>query len=151
MAQVRPFPLRWKSLIQNSSIVPFKAQIVAGFVSFGVLHIPENKLAPWQWYMLITGIVTLFIAVSFWLVPSTYSGVAASTKKRMSARFLFPDNPQTAWFLTPEEKILAVKRIKSNNSGIENKTFKKEQCVLFHYMPVIIVIETHIATGKQDA
>lgn len=36
------------------------------FVSFGVSHIPKNALEPWQWYMLITGILTLIIAVEFW-------------------------------------------------------------------------------------
>jgi hypothetical protein len=44
-------------------------------------------------------------------------------------RFLFPDSPTNAWFLTPEERIKAVMRIKENQTGVENKTFKKEQFV----------------------
>ncbi|KAF8318444.1 MFS general substrate transporter, partial [Clavulina sp. PMI_390] len=63
------------------------AQIVAGLLSFGVLHFPQNALAPWQWYMIITGALTLILAGCFW--------------------FMFPDNPQTAWFFSHEEKILA--------------------------------------------
>jgi hypothetical protein len=40
---------------------------------------------------------------------------------------LFPDSPLHANFLTPEERAQAVLRIKDNNSGIENKLFKKHQ------------------------
>ncbi|KAF9520827.1 hypothetical protein BS47DRAFT_1370309 [Hydnum rufescens UP504] len=83
------------------------AQIVAGLVTFGLVHIKHSPLAPWQWYLLITGILTLCIAVLFW--------------------FFFPDNPQTAWFLTPEERTIAIKRIRSNQSGVENKHFKLGQ------------------------
>jgi MFS transporter, ACS family, allantoate permease len=44
-------------------------------------------------------------------------------------RFLFPDSPTNAWFLTKEERALAVSRIKNNQAGVENKHFKKEQLV----------------------
>src|ERR1700761_9294382 len=36
-------------------------------------------------------------------------------------RFFFPDSPTTAYFLTVEERILAVERIKVNQAGTENK------------------------------
>ena len=45
-------------------------------------------------------------------------------------RFLFPDSPANAWFLTPEERIIAVERIKVNQAGVENKHFKMEQYVM---------------------
>jgi hypothetical protein len=45
-------------------------------------------------------------------------------------RFFFPDSPTTARFLTPEERVSAIRRIQANQSGVENKHFKKEQCVL---------------------
>ncbi|KAJ7615528.1 MFS general substrate transporter [Roridomyces roridus] len=83
------------------------AQIASGFISFGTLHITTDKFQPWQWLMIITGGLTLITAVCFW--------------------FFFPDSPTTAWFLTPEERILAVMRIKENRTGVENKRFKKEQ------------------------
>ena len=57
--------------------------------------------------MIITGVITLIVAVLFW--------------------FLFPDSPTNAWFLTPEERVLAVERIKVNQAGVENKHFKREQ------------------------
>ncbi|KAK7684372.1 hypothetical protein QCA50_012319 [Cerrena zonata] len=83
------------------------AQIISGFISFGTLHIKTAGFEPWQWLMIITGTLTLFTALAYW--------------------FLFPDSPTNAWFLTPEERIKAVARIKDNQTGIENKHFKIDQ------------------------
>ena len=59
--------------------------------------------------MIITGSITVVTAVLYW--------------------FFFPDSPADAWFLTPEGRIKAVLRIKENQTGVENKTFKKEQMI----------------------
>ncbi|KAJ7926956.1 major facilitator superfamily domain-containing protein [Mycena leptocephala] len=83
------------------------AQIIAGFISFGTLHIKTDRFEPWQWLMIITGILTFITSVSFW--------------------FFFPDSPTSAWFLTPHERTIAVMRIKVNQTGVENKVFKKAQ------------------------
>ncbi|KAG6902417.1 hypothetical protein C0995_000343 [Termitomyces sp. Mi166 len=83
--------------------------IITGFISFGTLHIKTGKFEPWQWLMIITGIITLITATAFW--------------------FLFPDSPTNAWFLTKEERVIAIQRIKVNQTGIENKHFKKEQMI----------------------
>ncbi|KAG0706185.1 membrane transporter [Suillus ampliporus] len=85
------------------------AQVISGFVSFGTLYINTKGFEPWQWLMIMTGITTLLIAVSFW--------------------FLFPDSPTNAWFLTPDERVKAVQRIKENQTGVENKHFKTEQMI----------------------
>jgi hypothetical protein len=42
-------------------------------------------------------------------------------------RFIFPDSPLNAWFLTAEERIIAVSRLRVNQTGIENKHFKRDQ------------------------
>ena len=42
-------------------------------------------------------------------------------------RFFFPDSPTTAYFLTPEERVQAVQRIKINQAGVENKYWKRQQ------------------------
>ncbi|KII89198.1 hypothetical protein PLICRDRAFT_599098 [Plicaturopsis crispa FD-325 SS-3] len=85
------------------------AVIFLGFVSFGVLHTNTKNFMPWQWLMVITGIITLFTSVLFW--------------------FFFPDSPATAYFLTPEERVAAVLRIKVNQTGVENKHWKREQFI----------------------
>ncbi|KAG1826874.1 MFS general substrate transporter [Suillus subaureus] len=83
------------------------AVIILGFISFGLLHTHTTSFMPWQWLMIITGTVTLITSVLFWL--------------------FFPDSPTTARFLTPEERVAAIRRIQENQSGVENKRFKKEQ------------------------
>lgn len=40
---------------------------------------------------------------------------------------ILPDNPMSAWWLTKEEKVLAVERIRSNQQAAENKVFKVYQ------------------------
>ncbi|KAG1740652.1 MFS general substrate transporter [Suillus lakei] len=85
------------------------AQVISGFISFGVLHIKTKGFQPWQWLMVITAIITIIVAVSFW--------------------FLFPDSPTNAWFLTPDERVKAVQRIKENQTGVENKRFKMDQMI----------------------
>ncbi|KAF9255327.1 MFS general substrate transporter [Marasmius fiardii PR-910] len=92
------------------------AQIISGFISYGSLHIQTKGFQPWQWMtradrlMIICGTLTLICAILFW--------------------FLFPDSPTNAWFLTMRERALAIKRIKKENqTGVENKHFKKEQMI----------------------
>ncbi|KAJ7851188.1 MFS general substrate transporter [Mycena leptocephala] len=74
---------------------------------FGTLHIKTSGFEPWQWLMIITGILTFIISLLFW--------------------FLFPDSPTNAWFLTPEERVVAVMRLMENQTGVESKRFKKGQ------------------------
>ncbi|KAG9318595.1 major facilitator superfamily domain-containing protein [Chiua virens] len=83
------------------------AVIILGFVAYGVLHTHTSHFMPWQWLMIITGGITLLTSLLFW--------------------FFFPDSPTNAWFLTPQERIAAVQRIKVNQAGVENKLFKIEQ------------------------
>jgi len=59
--------------------------------------------------MVITGTVTLLTAVAFWYVQVTkLLGWSVPSKNR----FLFPDSPTTAWFLTMDERAKAILRIR---------------------------------------
>ncbi|KAG1763322.1 MFS general substrate transporter [Suillus occidentalis] len=89
--------------------VGYWSQVISGFISFGVLHIKTTGFEPWQWLMIITATMTMILAISFW--------------------FLFPDSPTNAWFLTPDERVKAVQRLKENQTGVENKHFKMEQMI----------------------
>ena len=42
------------------------AIVVLGFVSFGVLHTHTGNFHAWQWLMIITGLITLITAITFW-------------------------------------------------------------------------------------
>ncbi|KAL7893525.1 MFS general substrate transporter [Trichoderma sp. SZMC 28014] len=83
--------------------------ITSGFLSYGVLWINTGSFHPWKWLMVITGVITIVFGILVYL--------------------LFPDSPLHATFLTYEERAQAVLRIKENNSGIENKHFKKHQFI----------------------
>jgi MFS transporter, ACS family, allantoate permease len=85
------------------------AQIIAGFIGFAVLHVKSDTIEAWQWLMIVTGALTFLLGIFFW--------------------FFFPDSPTNAWFLSKEDKELAVRRIKANQTGVENKVFKKEQMI----------------------
>ncbi|CAE6506910.1 unnamed protein product [Rhizoctonia solani] len=86
------------------------ALITSGFLAFGVAHSePNGKPARWQLLMIIYTGLTLIVGVWFLL--------------------LFPDSPVKARFLTKDEKVKAVRRIQSNQSGIETKSWKHEQAV----------------------
>ncbi|KAF5386907.1 hypothetical protein D9615_001594 [Tricholomella constricta] len=101
--------------------------IFLGLIAFGLIHskvgilesrvplsiltnlIQTSNFQPWQWLMIITGLVTLLVSVTFW--------------------FFFPDSPVSARFLTTEERAKAVQRIKVNQAGIENKHWKRDQFI----------------------
>lgn len=84
------------------------AQVVSGFISFGVFHIsPSAKPNQWQWLMIVTAVLTLVCGAIFLL--------------------FFPDNPSNARFLTTEEKVKVVRRVRGNQNGIETKKWKKDQ------------------------
>ncbi|KAH7137915.1 allantoate permease [Dendryphion nanum] len=94
-------PCMW--MIGNSS------PITSGLLSYGVLWIDTGSFAPWKWFMVITGGLTVLFGAAVW--------------------FFFPDSPLTASFLTMEERAQAVLRISSNHSGIEQKRFKRYQFI----------------------
>ncbi|EJD04818.1 membrane transporter, partial [Fomitiporia mediterranea MF3/22] len=85
------------------------AEVITGFLAFGSLHIHTPSFEPWRWLMIICGIITLITGICYW--------------------FFYPDSPTNAWFLTREERVIAVNRIKENQAGVENKHFKKEQVI----------------------
>ncbi|GHJ87948.1 hypothetical protein NliqN6_4350 [Naganishia liquefaciens] len=86
------------------------AQIVSGLLSYAVLQIGlDNAFKPWRVFFLLTGGMTLVVALAYWI--------------------WFPDSPMTAKFLTEDEKIMAIERIRENKTGVENKTWKKDQFV----------------------
>ncbi|KAK4950464.1 hypothetical protein LTR10_011446 [Elasticomyces elasticus] len=94
-------PCMWA--IGNSS------PITSELLSYGVLWIDTGDFAPWRWFYVITGLLTIIFATAVW--------------------FLLPNNPLTAHFLSPVERAHAVVRIKSNHSGIEQKHFKRYQFI----------------------
>lgn len=83
------------------------APLVTGFLSYGLLY-AEGPVLPWKLLHIVTGGLTLFLAVWVW--------------------FEYPSNPAEARFLTLEEKIHVIRRVHAaQQSSIEQKRFKREQ------------------------
>lgn len=86
------------------------AQIISGFIAFGVAHSDSSKdPGQWQILMIIYSGLSLVIGIVIW--------------------FRFPDSPVTARFLSDNEKVKAIRRIRSNQSGIETKVWKRDQAI----------------------
>ncbi|KAJ7582199.1 major facilitator superfamily domain-containing protein [Mycena floridula] len=96
--------------------------LVGSYVSTGIAAISPTAPGPekWQYIFYILGAVTLaWTAVVY---------------------FLLSDSPSRARFLTPEERILAVKRVASNQIGIKNKNFKKDQIYISFMDPKTLIL-----------
>lgn len=88
--------------------------IVESYISMGISKLPEGISPPkWQLVFYILGGISCFWGVVIF--------------------FFLPDNPSTASFLTPRERIIAVARVAGNGTGIKNKHFEKKQAWLAFY------------------
>ncbi len=86
------------------------AQIFGGLVAYGISTGATKhhwSFEPWKAVFLLIGGITTLAGCIF--------------------LFLMPDNQLNARFLTPEERIMAVERIRKNQQGVGNKHFKMYQ------------------------
>lgn len=58
-----------------------------------------------------------------------------------------PDSPVNAWTLTQEERIASLERVRDDQGGTENRTFKKEQVIetLLDIRTWLIVLATMLS------
>jgi len=86
------------------------AQIVGGLVAYGI-SVGTKKhgasIAPWKILFLVIGMITAAIGSIF--------------------LYFMPDNQLNARFLNPNERLMAVERIRTNQQGVGNKHFKMYQ------------------------
>ena len=81
--------------------------IIGALSSFGFQHYSSDKFTSWQIMFLLFGLITIAVGILVVLI--------------------MPDNPMQAKFLTREEKIWAIERLRGNQTGIENKHMKIHQ------------------------
>lgn len=79
-------------------------QIVGGLLSFAFQHIEHEAIAGWRVMFIVLGFVTVIIGLA-------------------TALFL-PDTPMKAKFLSEDDKIMLLKHVSVNQTGIENKRFQ---------------------------
>jgi hypothetical protein len=82
---------------------------VGGLLAFGVSYFTNGPIKNWQLLFLVLGLAT--VVWSFFI-----------------ALFL-PDSPMKAKCYTEEEKKLMIERVRENETGIQNKKYKRYQVV----------------------
>ncbi|KAJ5630798.1 uncharacterized protein N7484_010898 [Penicillium longicatenatum] len=80
--------------------------IFGNLIAAGIIHI-NSKLASWQWLFIIFGIITFLFGIVMLL--------------------RLPDSPTDAKFLTEEERVIAVERLKDNKAGFKNNEIDRGQ------------------------
>lgn len=85
------------------------AIVVGGVLAYGIGQIHTGHLASWKWLYLITASLSVVWSVILF--------------------FILPESQVTASCLSENEKRIAIEMVRSNNTGIYNKTFKKEQLI----------------------
>lgn len=84
--------------------------LLGGGIAYGLAHHADSlTIESWRVLFIITGLLTIVFGVIFY--------------------FYVPENPTKAWFLTEEEKLYQVQRIRSNQQGFGNRNFKKYQMI----------------------
>lgn len=85
------------------------AVMAGSLISYGFQHYVGSRFNNWQIMFLVVGVVTVAAGVVVIL--------------------FLPDNPMSSSRLSHAEKVMAVERLRENNTGIENKHFKFYQFV----------------------
>ncbi|KAI0810134.1 major facilitator superfamily domain-containing protein [Xylaria sp. FL0064] len=97
------------------------AGIIGSYVSLGIANLPEN-VTPERWqiiFYILGGITTLWAPVVW---------------------FVLADTPSNAKFLNHREKLIAVKRVAGNETGIKNKYLDMKQVWLVFRDPKAIIL-----------
>lgn len=84
-------------------------QIVGGLLAYCFSLITTGPLKSWQWIFLVYGVVSVFFGV--------FVG------------WYMPDSPMRAKCWSEEDKHLMIERVRDNQTGVQNRTFKKDQFI----------------------
>ncbi|KAL1629887.1 hypothetical protein SLS56_005156 [Neofusicoccum ribis] len=83
--------------------------LVGGLIAYGISHVKDAPIYSWQLLFMVLGLVTV-----------VWSGFIA---------WYLPDSPMKAKCYDEEEKRLMFARVRGNQTGMQNKHFKKHQLV----------------------
>ncbi|KAH9234580.1 hypothetical protein K456DRAFT_1835442 [Colletotrichum gloeosporioides 23] len=99
--------------------------IIGSYISMGVSKLPADlKPERWELIFFMLGGVTCVWSLVIW--------------------FLLPDSPSNAFFLNHRERLVAVKRVSENETGIKNKAFDKKQALLGSVDPKTLLLFTSV-------
>jgi len=95
--------------------------IIGSYISMGVSTLPaDTKPERWELIFFALGGATCLWAIVVWI--------------------LLPDSPSNARFLNHRERLVAVKRVAGNETGIKNKSFDKSQIKLGFLDPKMLLL-----------
>jgi MFS family permease len=80
--------------------------ILGGALNYGFAQITSGSLKRWQYIYLLAGCLTLLFGIFC---------------------FFMPNSPVTAWFLTEDERFVAVERLRYGQTGVRCTKFKWSQ------------------------
>ncbi|KAK7680293.1 hypothetical protein QCA50_016533 [Cerrena zonata] len=92
--------------------------MVGSLLAWGLGHI-DGALKPYQTIFLFVGLLTVALSPIVW--------------------FILPDSPTKAKFLSHEEKIIAVERLRANNMGTETKVWKWN-----HVLELVLDVKSYL-------
>ena len=105
------------------------AGIFGSLIAYGFTHHGHGyHLAPWRIIYLFTGLLTIISGVVFLVI--------------------IPDSPLNAWWLDKSNRQLAIERIRINQQGIGNKTFKLYQLKEALFDPIVWAFVFLALTGE---
>ncbi|CAI5758690.1 unnamed protein product [Candida verbasci] len=111
--------------------------ILGSAIAYGLLKNDGSYSLPaWKLVFVVTGCLTIFLG--FLILAHV------------------PDQPTKAWFLTEQEKVLVVERIRSNQQGFGNPHFKKKQfieAILDHrtWLFFLFALSSNIPNGAMTS
>lgn len=79
-------------------------QILAGILGYGFGHIQSPSVPQWGWFFIIFGVITTVFGFVLW--------------------YYLPDTPMNARWLSENDRVLAIERVRENRTGIANDHWK---------------------------
>ncbi|CAN6625656.1 allantoate permease [Trichomonascus vanleenenianus] len=109
--------------------------IVGGAIAYGLTVRQETvgtSIVAWKILFITIGLLTILLGIAVY--------------------FHIPDTPAKAWFLTEEERLMVVERIRSNKQGFGNSKFKMDQLKEVFidprtYILILIVLSNQVPNG----
>ncbi|KLO94698.1 allantoate permease [Fusarium fujikuroi] len=91
--------------------------MVGGIIAWGVSHYKDGLIYPWQLLFLVLGLLTCVwgVFIGWWL----------------------PDSPMKAKCFNEDQKRLMVERVRANETGIQNKSYKRYQAIEAATDPIV--------------
>ncbi|KAF4121421.1 Major Facilitator Superfamily [Geosmithia morbida] len=82
-------------------------QVCGGLLGYGIAHINSSTVPNWAWFFIIFGAITVVYGCFLF--------------------FYLPDSPMNARWLSEHDRALAIERVRSNRTGVENHVWKWSQ------------------------